>query len=138
MPATALATTESNDSAAIMAARMGPLILPRTPYAVSSARNNFKIDRYLNFSTSQVSDRYSGVVCTRAPRRPRIDLYPDISRPGRMLATWFAHVLRTPRAMSMDSRVLWYKLGTDGHTLRHVRASERKIWLYSRSNIPID
>ena len=45
-----------------MAARMGPLVLPRTPYAVSSARNNFKIDRYLNFSTSQVSDRYSGGV----------------------------------------------------------------------------
>ena len=45
-----------------MAARMGPLVLPRTPYAVSSARNNFKIDRYLNFSTGQVSDRYSGVV----------------------------------------------------------------------------
>ena len=48
-----------------MAATMGPLVLPRTPYAVSSARNNFKIDRYLNFSTSQVSDRYSGVVGTR-------------------------------------------------------------------------
>ena len=45
-----------------MAARMGPLVLPRTPYAVSSARNNFKIDRYLNFSTGQISDRYSGGV----------------------------------------------------------------------------
>ena len=45
-----------------MAARMGPLVLPRTPYAVSSARNNFKIDRYLNLSTSQISDRYWDVV----------------------------------------------------------------------------
>ena len=45
-----------------MAARMGPLVLTRTPYAVSSARNNFKIDRYLNFSTGQISDRYSGGV----------------------------------------------------------------------------
>ena len=45
-----------------MAARMGPLVLLRTPYAVSSARNNFKIDRYLNFSTGQISDRYSGGV----------------------------------------------------------------------------
>ena len=45
-----------------MAARMGPLVLPRTPYAVSSARNNFKIDRYLNFSTGQISDRYWGGV----------------------------------------------------------------------------
>ena len=45
-----------------MAAKMGSLALPRTPYAVSSARNNFKIDRYLNFSTGQISDRYWGVV----------------------------------------------------------------------------
>ena len=62
MPATAMTTTEGNDNAAIIAARMGPLVLPRTPYAVSSARNNFKIDRYLNFSTGQISDRYSGGV----------------------------------------------------------------------------
>ena len=62
MPATAMAAAGYNDKAAIMAARMGPLVLPRTPYAVSSARNNFKIDRYLNFSTGQISDRYSGGV----------------------------------------------------------------------------
>ena len=49
------------------------------------------------------------------------------SSPGKYLVTWFAHVLRTPRAMSMGSRVSWYKLGTDGHDLRHVRASGRKI-----------
>ena len=45
-----------------MAARMGPLVLPRTPYAVSSAQNNFKTDRYLNFSTSQISEQYWYVV----------------------------------------------------------------------------
>ena len=55
-----------------------------------------------------------------------------LGSPGALLGALFAHVLRTPRAMSMGSRVSWYKLGTDGHDLRHVRASERKIWLYSR------
>ena len=48
-----------------MAARMGPLVLPRTPYAVSSARNNFKIDRYLNFSTGQISDQEERPPSTR-------------------------------------------------------------------------
>ena len=68
-----------------MAARMGPLVLLRTPYAVSSRRNNFKIDRYLDFSTGQVSDQYSGGVleylgtCYRAGSIPA-PLNPRISR----------------------------------------------------------
>ena len=60
-----------------MAARMGPLVLPRTPYAVSSARNNFKIDRYLNFSTGQISDRYSGGVNRERYRRTVCKLMGD-------------------------------------------------------------
>ena len=61
-----------------MAARMGPLVLPRTPYAVSSARNNFKIDRYLNFSTSQISEQYWYVVRAAAVDSRIPDLVSDL------------------------------------------------------------
>ena len=92
-----------------MAARMGPLVLPRTPYAVSSARNNFKIDRYLNFSTGQVSDRYWGAVYNNSRQREKVDFY---SSPLESSTPYFARALHgkyLPSEMKISRSLRNYK-----------------------------
>ena len=85
-----------------MAARMGPLVLPRTPYAVSSARNNFKIDRYLNFSTGQISDRYSGgVMLDSAKIGSHCPSYTTVRRPAGAMNNHFLICMLFTFASSM-------------------------------------